>query len=519
VASLTLFGFVLAAYVSMTLLWHESNLFFGADSPIFTQYTLTGENFPLAIWPSVGRFIPLALQEFNLIRHFSHTAAGYAVVPIVELIVLAYLLVLLNSDVGIAVSAGIAAVTLLSPAIAFALTNLVYSERHLLLTVAGLAFSVQRFERTRSRIYAVSAVVCAQIMLYHKEIAFLLLFAFVAVRLTLRSRNGDCPWGGGVSRWLRDKDTLLDLVLAALSVLFALYYLKVMIHGSLSYDQSGWLPPLRVALLDGRNDVLAVLFIVVLLCRWYLLWQRRVAVSLLWDGLACGGLVYFVSLIILGRYREYYLAPVDLIAGLYLSRLAVLAWRRLGVSYKFGAAMLLILILLQNTFFLLFDLYERKNIFHAKAQIASLINTRSQSMGSGPQRLLFPFSDSYLIAELGDYLDYRGLGVEGARHSSAAGRNKVLLISKRIDRDGACGYYRDLLCHVGKPQSGDLIVQLPDDNVPRANALEYTNRGHVLLSYEPYPTMPGWLYGFIERLRHNERTTDGWLHAWVAVWR
>jgi hypothetical protein len=217
-----------------------------------------------------------------------------------------------------------------------------------------------------------------------------------------------------------------------------------------------------------------------------------------------------------------------LIAGLYLGRSAVLAWRRLGVSYKIGAAMLLVLILLQNTVFVLFDLYERKNIVHAKAEIAALIDARSQSMGRTSERLFFPFSHTYHIAELAGYLDYKGLGVEGASHGSA-GRNKVLLISKRIDRDGICGVWRNLLCHVGKkPESGDLIVMLPDDNVPRADALEYSKKGQVLLSYEPFPALPGWLYSSIERLRRTqginnsgqkERTADGWLHAWVAVWR
>ena len=32
-----------------------------------------------------GRFIPLQHQEFNLIRHFTHTTTGYYVLPIAEL--------------------------------------------------------------------------------------------------------------------------------------------------------------------------------------------------------------------------------------------------------------------------------------------------------------------------------------------------------------------------------------------------------------------------------------------------
>ena len=53
----------------------------------------------------------------------------------------------------------------------------------------ALVLSVRRFEQTKSIAWAVAAVVCAQIMLYYKETAFLLLFGFAAGRLILRLRN------------------------------------------------------------------------------------------------------------------------------------------------------------------------------------------------------------------------------------------------------------------------------------------------------------------------------------------
>jgi hypothetical protein len=64
---------------------------------MFTSGTLIGrDNTPLIV--SGGRFIPLQHQEFNLIRHFTHTATGYHVLPIAELLIFSYILLILDSE-------------------------------------------------------------------------------------------------------------------------------------------------------------------------------------------------------------------------------------------------------------------------------------------------------------------------------------------------------------------------------------------------------------------------------------
>src|SRR5271168_4773859 len=63
VASLSLF---LASYIALILIWED---FTYGDNSVFTLYTLKGYNLAPPIWPSVGRFFPLAHQELNLIRH------------------------------------------------------------------------------------------------------------------------------------------------------------------------------------------------------------------------------------------------------------------------------------------------------------------------------------------------------------------------------------------------------------------------------------------------------------------
>src|SRR5262245_53247938 len=66
-------------------------------------------------------------------------------------------------------------------------------------------------KQTQSIAWAVAAAECAQIMLYYKEIASLLLLGFVVSRLVLRCRNTD-ERNWDYSR-LRDKESRLDLCL------------------------------------------------------------------------------------------------------------------------------------------------------------------------------------------------------------------------------------------------------------------------------------------------------------------
>lgn len=73
VAALTLLAVFLAFYIAMTLWWEDFAYF---DNEMFTQTTLKGHNIYMQIKPETGRFLPLALQEFNLIRHFTNRLSG-----------------------------------------------------------------------------------------------------------------------------------------------------------------------------------------------------------------------------------------------------------------------------------------------------------------------------------------------------------------------------------------------------------------------------------------------------------
>ena len=79
---------VVACYVTITLVWED---FADFDSSQLTLFTLKRHNFPPPIW-SNGRFFPLGMQEFNLLRYFTHSVAGYHFLHTIEFLVLSALI-------------------------------------------------------------------------------------------------------------------------------------------------------------------------------------------------------------------------------------------------------------------------------------------------------------------------------------------------------------------------------------------------------------------------------------------
>src|SRR6516225_9689301 len=261
----------LLCYIALMLTWEDFAYY---DNSMFTSGTLMGHDLSPPIVQESGRFLPLGLQEFNLIRHFTRTAGGYHVLPIAELLIFSYILLILDSELSITVRAALAILVLLTPSILMSFSLLNEPVRNVLFFLACLVLSVKRFEQTRSIAWAVTAVVCAQIMIYYKETAFLLLLGFAVGRLILRCRN--VRGAGWDYERLWDKESRLDWCLAALAVLFLLFYFAVMgilalmgthegIHGSMGYAVERQQPLREIVFAYLRLDLLAWLFIAVVL--------------------------------------------------------------------------------------------------------------------------------------------------------------------------------------------------------------------------------------------------------------
>ena len=510
IMALTLLTIFLASYIALILVWEDFAYY---DNDLFMLYALKGHNFPPPIWRDNGRFFPFGLLEFNLIRHFTNTPIGYHVVPIIQAILFVCILLILDDDLSVTARTALAIVILLTPSVFLTFGGLIYEERSVLFFFSILLLSVKQFEGTKAVSWAVAALVCAQIMLYCKETSFLLLLGFAAGRLVLRCRHGE--QAGWDYERLLDQESRLDFGLASLSVLFLVAYFAVMgIHGNINYAINARQPIGQVVLDYLWLDLLIWLFLSVVLRRIYLILRHRTTPWLFWDGLAFGGVAWFLAYLRLSMFNAYYLVPADFIAVLYVGRFVLLSWKNTQSWKKVVILMLTFAVIVQDISLLAFAAFERKNDIHAKVEIASVVKARyRESIGNVPT-LFFPFAKPYPIMEFVVYLNYRGVPI-----------NSVGLPKGAIAKDDRCIKYRSIRCHpaIG-PAPGDLVVVLPDDEASLEEALVYRERGQLMFSYEPRPAIPHWLYPFVGSFplaagEYNETRPDRWMDASVTLWK
>ena len=516
-ALVLLFG----CYVREILVWEDFTYY---DNSHFTNETLVGRNVSLQVSPEAGRFWPLGYQEFNALRHITRSVTGYHALHIVELVVICSILLVLDERLSIRGRVWLILLLWITPSIVISFSGLIYPEANEVLWIACLAWSVRRFERTNSPAWSVAAVLSAQCLLYYKETACLFVLGFAGGSIVLRCRNDNEP--GWNWKRLRDSESRLDICLVGLAGVFVLYYLAVLFpHFGAKYAKDHKLPLLKVMGIYSEIDLLVVLFVIVCALRAFLMSRGKLEPSRNWDALALGGILYLGGYVALGMESSYYLAPVDLIAVLYIGRLAILSLSGAGLRTRLGALVLLLLVCTQDVALSAFRVYERKNVVHGKALVGEAIKERYEQSPQSVQRLFFPFATPFNMLEFASYLQYIGVPVEQHANGTGSG-NGVLLIGKSIQTDGPCGY-RTFLCHPGTtPDPGDLVVVLPDDisDVEEINA--YRNRSsESVLWYDPWPSISQWERPIVNRLHIESpifafrQLPDSWLTASVSVWR
>jgi hypothetical protein len=300
-----------------------------------------------------------------------------------------------------------------------------------------------------------------------------------------------------------------------LAILFLLYYLAVIGLQSTRYADEARRPRAEILLAYLRGDLLAWLLAAVWLSRIYMILRYRTAPAPFWDGLAFGGVSCALAYHYLGIFSNYYLAPVDLIAVLYVGRFAILSWKRMHSGSKAIASVLAFTVLLQDAAFTAVAVAERKNSIKGMVEIASVIEARYRSDAGRDLRLFFPFARPYRIIELAGYLNFKGVPVEGAV-GKAAGPNTVTLAARDVAKDGSCYEGWNILCHASGPNPDDLVVVLPYDEASFADTFVYRERSDLLFSYEPRLPIPQRLYSLIHPI---ETLPDRWMYGAVMVWK
>lgn len=485
----------IALYAGIVFLWEDFTYY---DGFIFTRYTLRGHNFATPIFRDNGRFFPFGQQEFNVIRHFTTTSAGYHAWPMIQFLFLFCILLVLDEELTLAARGLLAVVAVITPGIAVSFSSLIFPERNVMLLFLLLVFAVKRFEQTKSYLWVSAAVVIAQLMVYYKEVASLLLLGFALSRLVLRCRDEQAhAWK---PERLRDTESRLDWCLALVGVAFLFYYAAVMFpHPSIQYATDQRLPLSEVVTAYVKADPLSWLLVALLAGRLTKAYLQGTDLSPLWDGGAIGCLAYVAAYIYLRIYSSSYLSPVDVFATLYVGRFLILGWAKVPLPGKVALVSLSLGVLLQEACFTAYSVFEEKNIVHGKTEIAEAIKTRFQGMaGRGaPVRLDFPFTRASVVMQFAYYLNYHGIPIERLDGSS----NGVILESRAVSAEGNCVSYESVWCRtLSRPASGDLIVVLPDDEASSADVSSYSKGSATVAAYAPEPAIPHWLRRFMTML-------------------
>lgn len=481
---------VVACFIAFAL-WRED--FTDHDNSFFTTRTLEGRPIPPPVWPGDGRFWPLGFQEFNLIGRVATSAAGYLAWPMLQLVVLVTLVghLLRGTPAWVRVGGMIALVA--TPNLAGSFAGLVYPERNMAFFLALMLVGIDLWDRRGTRMALLVAVVAAHFLLYYKEPAFVIPGAMALAGLFRTGSSGPAA-----------RDRRMEWAIVGLVVFYLLLF-AVSVSGdpSLRYAERYSVAVVEAAARLIAGDPLLVPFLVAVTTRLALASIGRIPFDMRWDGLALGAVAYAAILVGLGQDRAYLLAPVDLVAILYLGHVLAITWARWPRA-RWVQALVVLVVGAESASLTALRLLDRKATVMAKVAFGDFLLARPVTP-EDTVKLFFPATDGHRLMEMAAYLRYRGLYVEKVDDGSTvrAGRAVVRLYAPRAFPDGRCAWWRRLRCEESEvPPPGSLLVGLPDDQRPSTPAS--VGLGESLL-YEWRG--PAFLEGFVRALRNTTAIT------------
>ncbi len=422
--------------------------------------TLTAHRFvDIPIVPESGRFFPLALQEYNLINLIGRTATVYYAFAGLELTLLLVLTYRLLDGVRAPIRAVGIAWLLSLPGFELCFQGHMYPERDVMLCLVAWLVCHRLAERLESPWPALGALVAAQYALYLKETTFLLIGGFAAARLLISWRREMFGRGRGGRRlgefvaahWL-------DIGLLALCCTYLVLYAVVILpHVAEAYGSRNGI--LATATAYAFPDPLVVLFGLAVVVRVAKALAGAMSLDLFWDAAAIGALIFLAGYVKLGMYRDYYAAPADLVAVMYLARLVPTSFR-LRRAVVATACLAEIAAIAINVGAVAQRLLDRK-VFVAETR-ALVAELSSRVSSDRLTTLFFPQPGTFQIMELGAYLQYRGIPVKGA-----AERAEVVFKTPHRFRDDRCLPPQAIRCEfAAEAEAGDLVVLLPGREPP-----------------------------------------------------
>lgn len=276
------------------------------------SFPMYGVDFPYYNSAEIGRFSPLAGQEYNLAAFFSNTPFAYFLLNVIQLVVFVLSFLSILSHLSISKERGYWALILLLllPAATLTFFKLLYIDKTVLTLMAVALAAHIGFQVHRKPVFFLLALIAANLALYYKEPVFALVATYAAAHLWLGRRT------------LPKSVLALDaLWIASAIVYLVIYMIAVMPHrGAQIYGQS----QIGSAALTFVKNMANYAFFsdpIIILCLFPLAAYRVVAVLLkravphpVLDAMLLGGVGYAAVFLVLNMYSPYYMLPVYLFA-------------------------------------------------------------------------------------------------------------------------------------------------------------------------------------------------------------
>lgn len=271
-----------------------------------------GKDFPYYDVAELGRFAPLAGQEYNLAAFFSNTPFAYFLLNAIQLVIFILAFLSILSSLSISKERGCWALILLLllPAATLTFFKLLYIDKTVLTLMAVALAAHIGFQVQRKPALFLLALIAANLVLYYREPIFALIATYAAVHLWLGRRT------------LPKSVLALDVLWIASAITYLLIYLMfVMPHrGAEIYGQS----QAGGAVLASVKNMANYAFFsdpIIILCLFPLAAYRIVTVLLkrtdahpVLDAMLLGGVGYAAVFLVLNMYSPYYMLPVYLFA-------------------------------------------------------------------------------------------------------------------------------------------------------------------------------------------------------------
>lgn len=423
------------------------------------------------IEPQNGRFFPLDGQELNLVSLLSTSPRAYYAVNAIELLIFAFLFYGVCVRLGGRFAALVMLLVLLVlPGFATAWLRLLVPERDELLFLTLYLWCYIRALDEPGAAALLGALVAANLALFTKEPAFLMLGGFSAVRLWSTSRAPRRPV------FALDVATLLSC-----GVYVTIYYILVFRHHTHLY--AGGMPALTlfaaIAKLPGSfalNDPLVVfLGVPLFIWRVAVVLSRRDSLEPLGDALLTGSMVYAAVFVPLDLFAPHYWLPCYaflLPAFLVHGQRRPEAWRRAGIVLGSVAVFVLLTVAAPSAVTIAANSrYIPRNFSALVTVLQRRITAAGHKTPTGIYLYGITPQDIEIVVGLDQYLAYAGVPRDSFAIFAAgpAGRPERY-VGGRSFADGPA------------PAMGDIVVRTPfshDD--AESGRIDLGNPGYSLL--------------------------------------